>query len=220
VGDLRSWILARHRVVDLPALLDAAWAHGIAVFHFSYLPTAGRKFAGMAYYEDKRPIVILATGSDAPPRVAFYLAHEIAHILRGHVKPGGAMIADADFDRAAEDKEEREADGDALELLTGERDPAFSPTHGMTAARLAPKVRAYEREHGVHAGTVALIYGKTANRMPVAIQALKLMNMDTGARRLIADALRRRLFVEEAGLDSAAGVPSEVLEVLPVFGAE
>jgi IrrE N-terminal-like domain len=218
--DLRSWILARHRLVDLPALLDAAWEHGIAVFHFSTLPTPGRKFAGMAYYDDKRPIVILATGSDAPPRVAFYLAHEIAHILRGHVKPGGAMLADADFDRDAEDKEEREADGDALELLTGERHPAFSPKLGMTAARLVPQVRAYEREHGVHAGTVALIYGKTVNRMPVAIQALKLMNINAGARRLIADALRRRLFVDEAGLDSAAGVPSEVLEVLPVFGAE
>ena len=78
IRDLRLWILARHRAVDLPALLDAAWAHGIAVFHFSPLPFAGRKFAGMAYYEDKRPIVILATGYDAPPRVAFYLAHEIA----------------------------------------------------------------------------------------------------------------------------------------------
>ena len=220
IRDLRLWILARHRAVDLPALLDAAWAHGIAVFHFSPLPLAGRKFAGMAYYEDKRPIVILATGYDAPPRVAFYLAHEIAHILRGHVKPGGAMLADADFDRRAEDKEEREADGDALELLTGERQPAFPTIYGMTAAKLAPKARAYEREHRVHAGTVALIYGKTANRMPVAIQALKLMNMDTGARRLISDALRRRIFVEEAGLDPAAAVPSEVLEVLPVFGAE
>ena len=105
VGDLRTWILARHRVVDLPALLDAAWAHGIAVFHFAPLPSAARKFAGMAYYEGKRPVVIIATGYDAPPRVAFYLAHEIAHILREDVKPGGAMIADADLDHRTEDED-------------------------------------------------------------------------------------------------------------------
>ena len=97
---------------------------------------------------------------------------------------------------------------------------AVAPLQQVTAAKLAPAARAYERKHRVHAGTVALDYGKTASRMPVAVRALKLMNMDTGARRLIADALRRRLFVEETRLDPAAAVPSEVLEVLPVFGAE
>lgn len=220
VGDLRKWLLARHRLVDLPALLDAAWAHGIAVFHFAPLPTAARKFAGMAYYEEKRPVVILATGYDAPPRLAFYLAHEIVHILREHVKPGGAMIADADFEKGKEDAEEREADGDALELLTGERSPGFRAKLGLRAPALALASKNYERTHRVHAGSVALIYGKTADRMPVASSALKLMNMDTGARRLIADALRRRLFVEEAGLDPAATVPGDVLEALPVFGVE
>ena len=218
VGDLRKWILARHRVVDLPALLDAAWAHGIAVFHFAPLPTAAKKFAGMAYYEGKRPVVILATGYDAPARVAYYLAHEIAHILRGHVVPGGAMLADADFEKGREDDEEREADGDALELLTGERAPKFPAIYGMTASRLAVAAREYERQHRIHAGTVALIYGKTAERMPVAVAALAQMNMGTGARRLIADALRRRVFANEAGLDPAAGVPADVLEVLPVVG--
>ena len=220
VGDLRAWVLARHRVVDLPALLDAAWAHGIAVFHFAPLPSAARKFAGMAYYEGKRPVVIIATGFDAPPRVAFYLAHEIAHILREHVKPGGAMIADADFEKGKEDAEEHEADGDALQLLTGERNPKFPPIYGMTAPRLATAARNCERKDNVHAGTVALIYGKTAGRMPVAAGALKLMNMDSGARRLIADAMRRRIASEEAGVDPATAVPADVLEVLPVLGAE
>ena len=67
---------------------------------------------------------------------------------------------------------------------------------------------------------MALIYGKTAGRMPVAAGALKLMNMDSGARRLIADAMRRRIASEEAGLDPATAVPADVLEVLPVLGAE
>jgi len=35
------------------------------------------------------------------------------------------MIADADFDRRSENKEDREADGDALELLTGSGNQPF-----------------------------------------------------------------------------------------------
>ena len=207
-------------MADLPALLDAAWMHGIAVFHFSPVPSAAKFFAGMAYYEGKRPAVILATGYDALPRVAFHLAHEIAHILRGHVTPGGGMLADGDFERSTEDADERMADGDALELLTAERTPKLSTACSLRAPALAKYARDYERRSPVHAGTVALIHGKTKDRMPVAAAALKLMGMDTGARRMIAEAARRRLFAGEAGLDPAAGVPAEVLEVLPVIGVE
>lgn len=89
----------------------------------------------MAYYEGDRPVIVLASGYDSPPRQAFYLAHEVGHILRGHVKPGGEMLADSDLDTATEDKDEREADGDALELLTGQRTPEFSATYGLTAPK-------------------------------------------------------------------------------------
>jgi hypothetical protein len=220
VGDLRRWILARGATVDLGALVEACWVHGIAVFHFAPLPTAAKKFAGMAYYEGNRPVIVLASGYDAPPRLAFYLAHEISHVLRGHVKPGGEMLADSDLDTKTEDKQEREADGDALELLTGQRTPAFKPTYGLTAPKLRAAVEAYEEQHKIHAGTVALIYGMTAQRMPVAVAALKLMNMDTGARAIVAEALRRRLAVSSKGSHPFAELPGSVVELLPIFGIE
>lgn len=215
---LRKWALAKCGTVDLGALVEACWTHGIAVFHFAPLPTAAKKFAGMAYYEGDRPVIVLASGYDAPPRQAFYLAHEIGHILRGHVKPGSGMLADSDLDTATEDKEEREADGDALELLTGHRTPGFKPTYGLTAPKLRAAVERYEAQHGVHAGSVALIYGKTAQRMPVAIAALKLMNMDTGARAIVAEALRRRLVSDDGHPFSE--LPGTAQELLPVFGVE
>ena len=104
--------------------------------------------------------------------------------------------------------------------MTGEQEPTFRAKLGLFAPGLARAAREYEQARRIHAGTVALIYGETAGRMPVAMQALKLMNMDTGARRLIADAMRRRIVSEDEGLDPATAVPADVLEVLPVLGAQ
>lgn len=213
---LRRWVVTGQGIVDFGALVQACWAHGIAVFHFAPLPTAAKKFAGMAYYEGDRPVIVLASGNDAPPRMAFYLAHEIGHIIRGHVRPGGEMLADSDLDSGTEDQQEKEADGDALELLTGKRTPGFHPTFGMTGPKLRAFAERYQVEHGVHAGTVALIYGKTAQRMPVAAAALKLMNMDAGARAIVAEAVWRRL-VSAVG-HPCADLPGAVVELLPVFG--
>lgn len=215
---LRRWILTRRGIVDLGALVEACWEHGIAVFHFAPLPTSAKKFAGMAYYEGARPVIVLASGYDAPPRLAFYLAHEICHIIRGHVRPGGEMLADSDLDSRTEDQQEKEADRDALELLTGERAPSFQTLYGLTAAKLRVSAERYQELNGVHAGTVALIYGKTAKRMPAAIVALKLMNMDTGARAIVAEALRRRVVSAEG--HPFAELPGAVVELLPVFGVE
>lgn len=216
----RRWILARRRLVDLAGLAEACWRHGIAVFHFAPLPTAAKRFAGMAYFEDNRPVIVLASGYDAPPRLAFYLAHEAGHVLRGHVKPGGDVLVDSDLDGVTEDRQEREADGDALEILSGERNPSFCQQPGLTAVKLMAAARRYEEDHGVHAGATALIYGKTAQRMAVAAGALKLMNMDAGGRAILAEALRRRLSAGGEGVNALADLPGAATEVLPLFGVE
>lgn len=216
---LRKWILERNPTVDLGGLLDASWTHGIAVVHFAPLPTEAKKFAGMAYYEGDRPVIVLASGYDEPARLAFHLAHEVAHVIRGHVKPGGQILCEASFDGANEDREEREADGDALELLTGHPNPVLKPIYGLTAPKLKAESLREEKRSGIHAGTLALIYGKTAKRMPVAVKALALMNMNTGARKIIAGALGRRLMGDD-GQAAAEELPGAVAELLPLFGLE
>jgi hypothetical protein len=208
----RNWVLERNGTVDLAGLVEACWASGIAVFHFHPLPKGSKKFAGMAYYEGTRPVIVLGTGYDAPPRLAFYLAHEISHVIRGHVKPGEGILADTSLlGSGTEDKQEIEADGDALEMLTGDRKPEFDPIYGLTAPKLAAASRGYEERTGVHAGTAALVYGKTAQRMPVAMAALTWMNMGSGARQILAEGLKRRL-------PDVAELPGGILEILPVFG--
>lgn len=219
--DFRARILACGCPVDLAGLVHVCWESGIAVFHLGTFPQHAKKFAGMAYYEGRRPVIVLGSGYDAPPRLAFYLAHEVAHILRGHVKPGQAALVDSDLEKADdEDRHELEADGDALEILTGGRDPSFPVRVGMTAPKLAQAAQRYGSEHGIHAGTVALIYGKTANRMPVAVSALKRMNMDSGGRAIIASGLERRLKPRCLGAEGGEELPGSAEEVLPLFGIE
>lgn len=210
---IRQRILKKRNPVDLAGLLDVCWELGIAVFRFNPLPKKARKFAGMTYFENERPVIVLASGYDSPPRLAFHLAHELSHVLRKHVVPGGDVLVDSDLDGAAEDTQEREADADALEILVGDSNPRFSPTYGLTAPRLVTAARRYEADHQLHAGSVALVYGRTAKRMPVAVSALKLMNMDTGARAIIAEALLRHL-------PETSGMSGDALEILPFVGIE
>jgi hypothetical protein len=134
------------------------------------------------------------------------------------VKPGGAILCEASFEEVEEDSEEQEADADALEILTGNRSPQAEPVYGMTAAKLKAECLRQQALKGVHAGTLALIYGKTAKRMPVAVNTLKLLNMSTGARAIIAGALGRRL-LGVAG-QTAADLPEAALDLLPLFGLD
>ena len=216
---LRTWIQGRQKVVDLAGLVEACWAHGIAVFHFAPLPEHAKRFAGVAYFEGTTPIIILASGWDSPPRLAYYLAHEIGHVLCGHVKPGGDVLADEDIDGGNADPQEREADDAAMILLTGHKTVELKPVSGLTAVKFCYSARELQAKTNVHAGTLVLIYGKTASRMPLAISALKLMNLDTGGRAIIAEALQRHLLsVAQEGDHPLADIPGPVLELLHLFG--
>jgi len=190
---MRKAILARHELVDLESLLDEAWARGIAVMHMAELPRRGKKFDGMAMFCGKTPVVVLASGRPGPPWIAFHLAHELGHIMGGHVKRGERPLADGDLDKLSADDDERQANRFACTLLTGHEELDLRPKRGMTADRLAASAMEFGRKHKIDAGTVALIYGRQAQRMPVAQIALKTMGMDTGAREKVSAALETRL---------------------------
>lgn len=216
-ADVRSFILRTYPVVDFAGLVKAAWAHGIAVFHFNQWPKGARKFAGMAYYEGKIPVIVIASGHDAPPKLAYYLAHEIGHILRAHVVPNGEVLVDGDLESAQEDIQEREADEDALIMLSGSQELDIPPAANKTAVKLRAWAKRVEQAQSIHAGTAALMFGRERKRMSVAIAALKLMNMDTGAHSIIAEEMRRHLVPDDGSVD-LRDLPSPLIEVLPLLG--
>ena len=190
---VRTAILQNVAHVDLESLLTYCWSHGIAVIHLIRTPNTSKKIAGMATFCGNRPVIVLASGRDSPPWIAFHLAHELGHIMREHVREGGDLLVDQDLDKRDEDEQEREADSFACELLTGESSPGFAAKYGLTAEKLAQAALQYGESRRISPGTVVLIYGRSANRFPAAQKALNFLGQEIGAHEQITGALRRIL---------------------------
>jgi hypothetical protein len=192
-ADVRKEILQGRQFIDLEALINCAWAAGIAVFHLPDLPKLSKKFAGLAVLCEGRPAIVLASGYDSPAWVAYQLAHELGHIFRGHVTASSPLLADGDFDGVDQEDHEDEADRFACEVLTGNPDPKLQPVYGMTAPKLADRANVIAQKCSIDPGVYALVYGKSAGRMGVAQNALKLLGLDRGAQTTISTALLRHL---------------------------
>jgi len=202
-GEVRKAILKSHTHCDLASLLDFCWAAGVAVIHVKGLPEKTKKIDGMALFCGSTPVIVLASAKDSPPWLAFHLAHELGHILLGHVKEGMGPWVDGSIDSKGEDKNETEADEFACEVLTGQRRMSFKPTLEMTAEKLAVAVKAYGQKHGISAGIVTLFYGRSANRWGPAQIALKKLGEDHGAHEQIDRALATKLVFDQMPESSA-----------------
>jgi hypothetical protein len=194
---IREAILRRAGYVDLASLLQFCWEAGIPVVHLAHRPAGSKPFDGMAAFIDGRPIIVLATGRDGPPWLAFHVAHELGHVMLGHVHPGTQALVDETLTGSAGGgTQEKEADRFALELLTGFPDPRMQDRR-VTGARLAVIAAQSGPAQGVDPGVYALIYAKSTNRWPAAQIALGHLGLDTGGREAIAQQLRRRLEVAD-----------------------
>jgi len=189
---VRAAILQHAAYVDLESLLTYCWSHGIAVIHLIRTSTRSKKIAGLATFCGDRPVIVLASGRDSPPWIAFHLAHELGHIMREHVRKGGGLLVDQDIDRSDEDQDEQEADRFACELLTGETHPGFKDSK-LPGPKLAQAALRYGESRRISPGTVVLVYGRSASRFPAAQAALKFLSQERGAHSQIAAALDKVL---------------------------
>lgn len=191
---VRKRILEKRPYVNLESLLDFCWNQGVIVFYLATIPKRSKPFSGMAMFCGERPVIVLGSKRDSPAWTSFHLAHELAHILEGHVRPGQQPLADGDLpaERSEVDEQEDVADQVACEILTETRDPK-PPLKNWNAEMLARSASTIGPRHSVDPGIYALIYGKVNNRWGVAQNALKLTGTDSGAHVLVRQALTRRL---------------------------
>jgi hypothetical protein len=150
----------------------------------------------MALYIDLHPIIVLASGHDAPPRLAFHLSHELGHLFLEHVKAGEGLLADGDLNNPDENPEEKQADEFACEVLTGAKSPAFNSSYNLRGEELATAAKNFGSNHQIDPGTVALCYGYYKKLFGSAQAALNILEQDQGAHQLIAQALRDHLDIE------------------------
>jgi hypothetical protein len=127
--------------------------------------------AAMAVSVADRNAILLAKDSMYPPHIAFYLAHELAHIALGHVAKDTAIV-DLESELPAieaTDPEEIEADRFAIELLTGRSDPQVLPVSGAyNAPGLADAALKSGPALRIEPGTLALCFGYSTQNWAVA----------------------------------------------------
>lgn len=122
----------------------------------------------------------------------FHLAHELGHIVLGHVDTVPFLV-DQEVERSDTDPEEAAANLFATELLTGLKEP-WLPGKGLTGSVLAERSAAAGRAYRIDPGTVALNYGwLVRDRWGVVATALAMLEPSGDAPAVIRSKMAERL---------------------------
>jgi len=176
--DIRTNILAQQPFVRLQDLLGLAWGVGIPVIHLRVFPLTTKHMCAMSIACKGRFAILLGKDSNYPAPIAYYLAHEIAHIALEHLQDGQGVIDIEDPLAAANagDEEEMAADRYALELLTGSPQPIIKTSASKySAAQLAKSVTQAAAEVRTEPGTLALCFGHSTGDWEKAYGAMKVI---------------------------------------------
>lgn len=216
---LRVSLLARHEFVDLRSLLSTCWAVGIPVLHLRVFPLDGQKgMHAMAVRSLGRFAILLGRDADYPAPVAFDLAHELGHIMLGHLANAATLIDDDDpATGELFDQEEFEANCFALELLTGQAKPDIRiNVNRFSGRQLARAVKAAGHARRIEPGTLALCAAFQTEQWVAAMVALRdIYDTPKPVWREVNEIAARELDLASIGSDSA----EFLLEVMGLTGA-
>lgn len=211
VAEIRAEILDSSRFVNLKGLLDFCWSHGIPVIHFDQFPKARgiKKFQGMLACFHQRPVIVLSLNDSSPSRLLFIAAHELGHILKGHLSlTNASLLVDEEVKRESKDPEEVEANEVAAELLLGLPDKSYATKQNHTGEELAQYAIRIGSNDRVSPGVVAQNYGWYKKHWGSANGALKLLEPHANAPRQI-----NRYLLENLDWDSLGNDYQEYLEL-------
>jgi hypothetical protein len=179
--ELREMILTRQPYVRLVDLISLCWSVSIPTIHLRVFPGHRKRIAAMSVRVGDRNTILLGKDSSYPAQIAFYLAHELAHISLGHLTNQTAIVdfewhpdPNPDPPIFAPDMDELRADAFALEILTGEPQPVVLPLTGRGGARsLAKAALGAAMELRIEPGTLALCFGYSTGDWSTAIASLR-----------------------------------------------
>jgi hypothetical protein len=210
---IRARILQSRDAVDLAGFLDFCWSIGIPVVHCAAFPPGVQKFQGMVAYYGDRPVILLSYNHKSSARLLFIAAHELGHLLKGHVTPDEPLI-DERVELAADDEDETEANQVAAELLIGRSGMSYDRLGKfLNGEQLSILSRQWAQRDGVNSGVVAL--NITWNRVQrahtkedqdmiwgVGSKALKILEPNANAPRMINQVLCQYMDWEKLGDDT------------------
>ena len=193
--------------VTLDGLLRLCWSAGVPVLHVGG-PVGGKKMDGLAARFGDRYGIALCANHRPPARLLFILAHELGHVLLGHLPDDGVLI-DGDGTVAATDTdaEEAEANAFAWTLLTGRADYSFYTHPRWRAADVVKVATLCGERDAVSPGVLAANHGhKYPGVWGAANRALKDLEPDGDGPQAVRD-------VAAASLDWTA-LPDEAADYL------
>jgi hypothetical protein len=213
---IRERILQSRNAVDLAGFLEFCWSIGIPVVHCAAFPSGVQKFQGMVAYYGDRPVILLSLKHKSLARLLFIAAHEMGHLLKGHVTQDEPLI-DEQVEMETDDEDEDEANQVARELLIGRSGMSYDIwrrfVSGEQLAEESQRLAQQDRRDPVDPGVVALnITWNRAKRAcnkndtnmiwGVGSKALKILEPNADAPRMINQVLCRYIDWEKLGDDT------------------
>lgn len=181
------------RSVTLDALLDDLWLRGIPVVPLEVLPAPS--FQGVACVVEGRPVILLGHKHDEPGRVAFFVAHEAAHIAVGDCVNNQPVIDEED-EIVDEADMERRADRYATHVLVG--GDSIPPLDGEDYRELASHAARLEGETGADASVTIFAWAARTRDYATATAAVRALYRASGARRKLREHFDRHVDLESA----------------------
>lgn len=192
-AEIRRQVLALSSKVPviLESLLEWCWHSGIPVIHLSKLP-AHKPQALVARIEG-RPVIVLCDNQKFDAWLAFLIAHELAHIAKGHLPDDDDFLLDTNS-LTSENHEEKEANAGACEILTGDPEAAFVLPYAIKTTKLAAAARAYGQEHEIDPAAILLnIAYQQKQYLPLIMKTLKEISPTADAAARVRTAMHKHL---------------------------
>jgi len=174
---VRNAILGQAAFVDLTELLTFCWRTGIPVIQLRIFPLRQKRMQAMTVKVNGRYAILLGYESQYYARMAYILAHEIGHILLGHLEHSDSLLDMEDPLTANElDAEELEAEHAAFVLLTGRPDPqVLADSSSYRATQVAHAAMEAAGREQIEAGILALCLGHATGKWAETFGALKII---------------------------------------------
>jgi hypothetical protein len=174
--ELRETVLKNRPFIEIADLLSICWSFSIPVIHLRLFPFLQKRMTAMTVRIGSQYVILLAKDFDYPPFDSFYLAHELGHIMLGHLKEND-IIVDLEnevFSLSVSDSEEIEADAYALSVLTGQPDPIIlSNLQSVTGRGLAEAALKVSSQLKIEPGSLALCFGYSTGNWESANAAMR-----------------------------------------------
>lgn len=186
---VRAHILKKGKKwVGLEELLEFCWEIGVPVILMNQMPQGHKKLDGIAAWVGERPIIICSCRQPVGAWLLFIVAHELGHLLLGHV-PMGEIFVEGNLSSGVEpnskdDENEGIANQFATELITGEITFRYSQKSFHTpfyeAPQLVEAAMTEGEEWDIHPGALALNYGHHERKMGLGNKAAGLLKDHLG----------------------------------------